>query len=147
MVVAASGNLVVVKPSEQSVDILDIVSGEYVGSFELPGVVRPVTSACISPDGKHVIVVGWNGEAVVGNTTTGEVVGLTGVIEPFGLGMTVQRKHGIGWTTDDQLVFIGDVKHDSINIFGFDIATGERFVVAELDGPERWWLTAGGTMC
>jgi hypothetical protein len=128
------------------VNVLDIVSGEFVSSVELPDIRRPVTSACLSPDGQHVIVVGSNREAVVGNTTTGEVFGLTGVIEPFGLGMTVQPKHGIGWTTDDQLVFIagdGDTKH----VFGFDISSGDSFVIAELDGPEEWWMTASGTMC
>jgi WD40 repeat protein len=143
--VAASGNLVVVVwPG--SVNVLDIVSGENVASFELPQIVGPVTSACLSPDGQHVIVVGSNREAVVGNTTTGEVFGLTGVIESFGLGMTVQPKHGIGWTTDDQLVFIagdGDTKH----VFGFDISSGDGFAIAELHGPEEWWLTASGTMC
>jgi hypothetical protein len=152
--VAASGNLVVVA-ANWHVRVLDIVSGEYVGPpvnlFDLHG---SVTSACLSPDGQHVFVVGQDGRAVVGNTTTGEVFALN---EMTDIGtISLHQKHGIGWTTDDQLVFIGaasdvrdergDLKH---NIFGLDISSGESFAIAELDGPEElgWWLTASGTMC
>jgi hypothetical protein len=138
-VVAASGNLVVV--DDRRVNVLDIVSGEYVSSFERPDIRRAPTSACISPDGQHVIIVGgWTGDAVVGNITTGEIISMNDD------GMSVQPEHGIGWTTDDQLVFIGEDEFGK-KIVGFDLATGERFVVAELDGPEEWWLTASGTMC
>ena len=104
-----------------------------------------MTSACLSPDGQHVIIVGWNGEAVVGNTTNGEVIVLNGAIRNYSL-ISVQPKHGIGWTTDDQLVLIGEGEY-SKHVFGFDIATGESFAIAELDGPEEWRLTASGTMC
>ena len=148
-VVAASGNLVVVASIVQSVSVLDIVSGEYVGSFELPGVRRPVTSACVSPDGQHVIVVGFNGQAVVGNTTTGEVISLNEVtVWLYGPGMTIQLEHRTGWTTDDQLGFIAG-NEDAKHIVGFDIATDQSFHVATLDGPKdsAWWLTASGTMC
>jgi len=139
-VLAASGSLVVVRTSG-SVNVLDIRRRGFVSSFELPRFGR---SACLSPDGQHVIIVGVNGEAAVGNITTGEVIDLN-----RGNGnqsMNVARKHGIGWTADDQLVFIagdGDTKH----ILGFDIASGDGFVIAELHGPEEWWLTASGTMC
>jgi hypothetical protein len=143
-VVAASGDVVVVA-SPGFVRILDVVSGEYVSSFTPLALAGPATSACLSPDGQHVIIVGWGGDAVVGNTTTGEVIVLNEVIE-FIDRTSIQPKHGIGWTTDDQLVFIGgngNAKH----IFGFDISSGDGFVIAELDGPEEWWMTASGTMC
>jgi hypothetical protein len=92
-----------------------------------------------------VIIVGGNGEAVVGNITSGEVISLNEAIGNHP--MDIERKHGIGWTTDDQLVFIGDVEGDAKHIFGFDISSGDGFVIAELHGPEEWWLTASGTMC
>jgi hypothetical protein len=158
--VAASGNLVVVA-ANWHVRVLDIVSGEYVGPpvnlFDLHG---SVTSACLSPDGQHVIVVGQDNRAVVGNTTTGEVLALNEMTD-IGI-ISVHQKHGIGWTTDDQLVFIGaveDVVRDvvfgdergdaKLNIFGLDISSGESFAIAELHEPENlgWWLTASGTMC
>jgi hypothetical protein len=138
-VVAASGNIVVLVTSG-SVNLLDIVSGEQVVSLLVDFAV-PVTSACLSPDRQHVIVVAFNGDAAVGNTATGEVISLNDD------GVSVQPKHGIGWTTDDQLVFIGDVEGDAKHIFGFDISSGDGFVIAELDGPEEWWMTASGTMC
>jgi outer membrane protein assembly factor BamB len=146
-VVAASGNIVVIDTGSTVVGVLDIVSGEKVASFELPQVPRPVTSACLSPDGRHVIVVGWSGKAVVGNIATGEVIDLNEVNAEF----PIQQEHGIGWTTDDQLVFIGEgeIGEGEIGnrIVGFDITSGESFAVAQLDGPEDWWLTASGTMC
>jgi hypothetical protein len=143
--VGASGNLVVVAANWR-VRVLDIVSGEYVGPpvnlFDLYG---PVTSACLSPDGHYVFVVGQDGRAVVGNTTTGEVFALNEMTD-IGI-ISVHQKHGIGWTTDDQLVFIGDGEGVPYHIFGFDISSGESFAIAELDGPQGWWLTASGTMC
>jgi len=139
-VVAASGNLVVVVTS-LSVNVLDIQRRGTVSSFERPIL---LTSACLSPDGQHVIIVGSNGEAIIGDITSGEVISLNEAIgnQP----MDIQRNNGIGWTADDQLVFIGrdgDTKH----VFGFDIATNDFFHVATLDGSEEWWLTASGTMC
>jgi hypothetical protein len=121
------------------VNVLDIVSGEYVVSFA-PDFAGPGTSACLSPDGQPVIVVGWKGEAVVGNTTTGDVFGLNEVTE-YHPGMSIQPKYGIGWTTDDQLVFIAE-NEDSKHLFGFDVRTGESFHVAALDGSD-WKLSAG----
>jgi hypothetical protein len=139
VVIAASGNVVVVV-TPGGVNVLDIVSGEVVSSIELPDIGR-VTSACLSPDGQRVIFVGPNGEAVIGNIASGEVISLNDD------GVSVQPKHGIGWTTDDQLVFIGEPEGDAKHIFGFDIASGESFVFAQLDGTDSWWLTASGTMC
>jgi hypothetical protein len=142
-VVTASGDLVVVA-SSGSVSVLDIASGDYLSSFAF-NFGEAVTSACLSPDRQHVIVVGSNGGAVVGNTTTGEVIVLE-LNEYYDLETFIQREHGIGWTTDDQIVFIaGD--EDPKDLFGFDIATGESFSIAGLDGPGDWWLTASGTMC
>jgi hypothetical protein len=155
-VVAASGDVVVVA-STGRVRFLDIASGEYVGSVELLDIRGPVTSACLSPDRQHVIVVGWNGKAVVGNTTTGEAIDLEAIepLEPSEYGdessidydlSSIQPEHGIGWTTDDQVVVIAE-HQGAKHIVGLDITTGERFHVATLDGPEVWWLTASGTMC
>jgi hypothetical protein len=138
--VTASGDLVVVA-SPGVVRILDVVSGEYVSSFALDFAV-PVTSACLSPDGQHVIIVGWGGEAVVGNTTTGEIVRRL----EYGYPIQIRRKHGIGWTTNDQLVFIGAPEGDADHIFTYDIDSGESFVVFQLDGA-KGWLAASGTMC
>jgi WD40 repeat protein len=143
-VVAASGILVVVA-SNLRMRFLNVETGEYAGSVGFLNISGPVTSACLSPDGRYVIVVGQDGRAVVGSTRTGDGFGL---IEMTDIGIiSVQRKHGIGWTTEDQLVFIGDVEGDAKHIFGFDISSGESFVIAELDGPKDWWLTASGTMC
>jgi hypothetical protein len=143
-VVAASGILVVVA-SNLRMRFLNVATGEYAGSVGFLNISGPVTSACLSPDGRYVIVVGQDGRAVVGSTRTGDGFGL---IEMTDIGIiSVQRKHGIGWTTEDQLVFIGDVEGDAKHIFGFDISSGESFVIAELDGPKDWWLTASGTMC
>jgi hypothetical protein len=115
-VVAASGDVIVVASTGRA-RFLNVVSGEYLGSVELLDIRGPVTSACLSPDGQHVIVVGWNGKAVVGNTTTGEVIDLEAIepLEPseyddqrvieYDLS-SIQPEHGIGWTTDDQVVVI-----------------------------------------
>jgi hypothetical protein len=138
MVVAASGDLVIVASAFGRVQFLDIVSGEYVFSFDLLDI---GASACLSPDGQHVIVIGRSGfKAVVGNTTAGEVLDLNQVSD-----FPIQLKHGIGWTTDDQLVFIAG-NEDSKHLFGLDVRTGESFLVATLDGPD-WRLAASGTMC
>jgi hypothetical protein len=152
-VFAASGNTVGVIQSGR-VSLLDIVSGEYVSLDIVSGEYVSFLTfnvglgrACLSPNGQHVIVLLPHGEVVLGNFTTGEVVGLMGVGEPFGPGVTVQLENGIGWTTDDQFVFIAEPAGDAKHIFGFDIATGERFVVAQLDGPGQWQLTASGTTC
>jgi hypothetical protein len=143
-VVTASGDLVVVASSDR-VSILDIASGNYVGSFAFNSR-EAVTSACLSSDRQHVIVVRSNGEAVVGNTTTGEVMDLKHAENSYDLETPIQLENGIGWTANDQMVFIaGD--EDSKSLFGFDVATGERFHMAYLDGPGDWWLTASGTMC
>jgi len=144
-VVTASGNLIVAVTSE-SVDVIDITGRGFVSSIEFPDIPGAPTSACLSPDAQHVIIVGSNGEAVVGNITSGEVISLNEAT----MGdypMDIERKHGIGWTADDQLVFIGEPEGDANHIFGFDVATGESFVFAQLDGAEEWWLTASGTMC
>jgi hypothetical protein len=143
VVIAASGNVVVVV-TPGGVNVLDIVSGEVVSSFELPLIDTRGGSACLSPDGQHVVIVGSNGEAAVGNITSGEVISLNEAIGNHP--MDIERKHGIGWTTDDQLVFIGDVEGDAKHIFGFDVRTGESFLVATLYGPD-WRLAASGTMC
>jgi hypothetical protein len=142
-VVAASGDTVIASPGR--VDIFNIVSGEHVVSLLLD-LANPVRSACVSPDRQHVIVVAWNGEAFVGNTTTGEVIDLLDEASDNIDLTSIQPKHGIGWTTDTQLVFIGN-DEDAKHILGFDIATGESFHVATLDGLAPWWLTASGTMC
>jgi hypothetical protein len=141
-VVAASGDLVVVATTGIGrVSVLNIVTSEQVGSFMADFTV-PVTSACLSPGGQHVIVVGSNGEAVVGNVTTGDVIDLNAVNAEF----LIQPGHGIGWTTDDQLVFIGEGEFGK-KIVGFDVATDESFDIAALEGSDDWWLTASGTMC
>jgi hypothetical protein len=144
-VLAASGNLVVVDTS-RGVNVIDIRRRGSVVSFEFPDIPGAPTSACLSPDGQHVIIVGVNGEAFVGNITSGEVISLNEATMGD-YSMDIARKHGIGWTADDQLVFIGEPEGDAQHIFGFDIATGESFVFAQLDRAEEWWLTASGTMC
>jgi hypothetical protein len=144
-VVAASGDLVVVASPDQ-VTALDVVTGEDIGSIKVE-FTDPVRSACLSPDREHVILVAWNGEAVVGNIATGEVIDLNEVVEHYDdLTESIQQDHGIGWTANDQLVFIAQGE-GSRNVFGYDIATGEGFHVATLDSPAPWWLTASGTMC
>ena len=137
-------------------NVLDITGRGFVSSFEFPDIPGAPTSACLSPDRQHVIVVGWNGKAVVGNTTTGEAIDLEAIepLEPSEYGdesshydlSSIQPEHGIGWTTDDQVVVIAE-HQGAKHIVGLDITTGERFHVATLDGPEDWWLAASGTMC
>jgi hypothetical protein len=143
-VITASGDLVVVASSD-GVSILDIASGNYVGSFAFNSG-EAVTSACLSPDRRHVSVVGSNGEAVVGNTTTGEVMDVKHAENSYDLETPIQLKNGIGWTANDQVVFIAG-NEDPKSVFGLDMATGERFHMAHLEGPGDWWLTASGTMC
>jgi hypothetical protein len=148
IVVAASGNLVVVATAGR-VSVLDIASGDYLSSFSFNSG-GTVTSACLSPDRRRVIVVGSNGEAVVGNTTTGEISVIDGTNvdydELWPNITSIQQTHGIGWTADDQVVFIGGGE-DRKHLFGFDIATGEIFKIADLDGAGEWWLAASGSMC
>jgi hypothetical protein len=148
-VVDASGNLVVVAV-RGGVSIFDISSGDYVSSFPFD-FGDAVTSACLSPDRRHVIVVGSNGESVVGDTVTEEVIVLEDTYDSYeydsyALETSIQRKHGIGWTANDQVVFIGR-DEDHRRLFGFDIATGEIFKIADLDGAGEWWLAASGSMC
>jgi hypothetical protein len=144
-VIAASGDVIVVASPDQ-VTALDAVTREDIGSVKVD-FTDPVRSACLSPDREHVILVAWNGEAVVGNIATGEVIVLNEVVEHFeDLSESIQQEHGIGWTANDQLVFIAEGE-GSRNIFGYDMATGESFHVATLDSPAPWWLSASGTMC
>jgi len=146
-VVGASGNLVVVA-LRGGVSIFDISSGDYVSSFPFD-FGEAVASACLSPDREHVVVVGSNGEAIVGNTTTGDVMPLKDTDHgEDGKAILVpnQLTHGIGWTAVDQVVFIGE-DEDRSHFFGFDIATGESFHIADLPGVGGWWIAANGSMC
>jgi len=128
------------------VSIFDISSGDYVSSFPFD-FGEAVTSACLSPDREHVVVVGSNGEAMVGNTTTGEVMPLkdTGQ-EQIRSEILVPNRltHGIGWTTADQVVFIGE-DEDRSHLFGYDIATRESFYIASLSHGAH--IAASGAMC
>ena len=56
------------------------------------------------------------------------------------------RNPAVEQTVFKKLLVIGDGE-DAKNIVGFNVATGESFHVATLDGPGVWWLTASGTMC
>lgn len=144
-VVGASGNLVVVAV-RGGVSIFDISLGACVSSFPFD-FGEAVTSACLSPDREHVVVVGSNGEAIVGNTTTGEVMPLKDTGEEqvrSEILVPNQLTHGIGWTTDDQVVFIG-VDEDRSHLFGFDIATRESFYIAGLRLGVH--IAASGAMC
>jgi hypothetical protein len=149
-VVTASGNLVVVAV-RGGVRFFDISSGSYVSSFPFD-FGEAVTSACLSPDREHVVVVGSNGDAIVGSTTTGEVMPLkdTGAEQSRSeILVPNQLTHGIGWTTADQVVFIGvdedGVDEDGSHLFGFDIDTRESFYIAGLRYGAH--IAASGAMC
>jgi hypothetical protein len=145
-VVTASGNLVVLAV-RGGVSIFDISSGDYVSSFPFD-FGEAVTSACLSPDREHVVVVGSNGEAIIGNTTTGVVIPLEDTDNErqyrYAISVPNQLTHGIGWTTADQVVFIG-VDEDRSHLFGLDIATGEGFHIASLSYGAQ--IAASGAMC
>jgi len=144
-VVTASGSLAVVA-SHGRASIFDIASGDYISSFAFD-FGDTVTSACLSPDNGHVVIVGSNGETVIGETATGAVVPLPE--ERYGYGpdlVAAQLTHGIGWATNQQAVVIG-VGEDSSHLFGFDIGTSEGFHIADMEGHGEWWLAAGDAMC
>jgi WD40 repeat protein len=136
-VVAASGDLLVVVSSDR-VSIVDIANGDYLNSFTFDFGER-VSSACLSPDQRHIFVVGSNGRAYLGNTISGEL---------FGDYPPIQAVHGVGWTSDDQLVYLAvsemgrSLVVQDLSPFGSD-----RHEIALLSGTKKWWLAASGTMC
>lgn len=133
-VVSASGDLAVVSLGNR-VSVFDIRIDDYVMWFSrnLGGT---VTSACLSPDNEHLVVVGSNGAAFVGNVLSGELFPLDGHI---------QESHGVGWTSDDQLVYL--VVSDSGRTVLVRNSDGSGGEIALLEGAGYWLLAASGTMC
>jgi hypothetical protein len=133
-VISASGDLAIVATSNR-VSVFNTRNGEYVMSYShnLGGT---VSSACLSPDTEHLVVVGSDGEAFVGNVLTGQVFALDG---------HVQESNGVGWTSVDQLVYLA-VSDDgrTVVVHNSDESSGE---IAHLEGAGDWWLAASGTMC
>jgi WD40 repeat protein len=132
--VSASGHLAVVSLGNR-VSVFDVRNGEYVMrfSYNLGGT---VSSACLSPDNEHLVVVGSNGSAAVGDVLTGQVFPLDG---------HVQESHGVGWTSDDQLVYL--VVSDGGRTVVVRNSDGSGGEIARLEGAGDWLLTASGTMC
>jgi hypothetical protein len=133
-VVSASGDLAVLVFGDR-VSVVHYQRGVEVEQFfyDLGG---SVGSACLSPDQEHVVVVGSNGNAFIGNVDTGEL---------FGLGSEVQPLHGVAWTSNDQLVYLRVSKNGrTLATHGTD---EPGIGIALLDGAGDWWLTASGTMC
>jgi hypothetical protein len=134
IVVSGSGDFIVTAQSNRmSVSSISSEEDDVWFSYNLGGT---VSSACLSPDQQHLVVVGSNGNAFIANVQTGQMFALDG---------QVQASHGVGWTSNDQLVYLSVsengrtlVAHDS------DESSG---VIAQLDGAGDWWLTASGTMC
>ena len=134
IVVSASGDLAVVSLGNR-VSVFDTRDGEYVMWFsrDLGGA---VTSACLSRDNEHLVVVGSNGAAFVGNVLTGELFPLDG---------HVQESHGVGWTSNDQLAYL--VVSDNGRTVGVRNSDGSGGEIAVLEGAGYWLLTASGSMC
>jgi WD40 repeat protein len=132
--VSASGYLAVVSLGNH-VSVFDVRNGECVMrfSYNLGGT---VSSACLSPDNEHLVVVESNGSAVVGDVLTGQVFPLDG---------HVQESHGVGWTSDDQLVYL--VVSDGGRTVVVHNSDGSGGEIARLEGAGDWLLTASGTMC
>jgi hypothetical protein len=134
VVVATSGDLAVTATGDR-VGVFDVRMGEYVISFS-DSLGGTVTSACLSPDKARLVVVGSNGTAFVGNRLTGQVLPIDG---------QVQESHGVGWTSDDQLVYLTVSDNGRAVVALNSDESGGEIVI--LEGGDDWWLTASGTMC
>jgi hypothetical protein len=136
-VVAASGDLLVVASSDR-VSVVDTATGDYLNSYTFD-FGEGIGSACLSPDQRHVVVVGSNGRAFLGNTISGELF----VDYP-----AIQVSHGVGWTSDDQLVYLA-VSENGRSLVVQDLSPfgSDSHEIALLSGTQDWWLAASGTMC
>jgi hypothetical protein len=133
-VLSASGNLAILVFGDR-VSVVDYQRNVQVGQFfyDLGG---SVGSACLAPDLEHVVVVGSNGNAFIGNVDTGELIALDSDVQP---------SHGVAWTSNDQLVYLRVSENGrTLVTHGADESGGG---IALLDGAGEWWLTASGTMC
>jgi hypothetical protein len=133
-VVSAAGDLAIVA-NRDWVGVFDPRAGEYVMSFSY-NLGGTVTSACLSPNSVLLVVVGSNGAAFIGNRITGQLHPLDG---------HVQESHGVGWTSDDQLVYL--TVSDSgraVVALNSDESGGE---IAFLKGGGDWLLATSGSMC
>lgn len=131
----AGGDLAVVG-SPGLISVLDLASGEYLAGLPIELGGGNVSEVCLSPAQEHVVVVGSTGRAFVADTRTGEVSQRLSAIDPH---------NSVGWTSDDQLVYIVDDGDPRIR--ALDVTTGATFDVAALRSSLGWWLTASGTMC
>lgn len=137
-VLSTGGNVAVVVSPDQ-VRILDLVSGQYQGTF--PILLRDeehlVSEACLSPNQHHVAIVARTGEAFVADADSGAVLQRLSGIPPV---------NSVGWTSDDQLVYISDVAGQT-RVQALDISTETIHDVANLRSDRGWWLTASGSLC
>lgn len=135
-VLAASDDLVaVIVPGELLV--LNISNGDLLTTFSVAAEPHDITAVCISPDQQHLVVVTSRGDAFIGRLIDGEIVTLLS---------DVQGPNGVGWTSNDQVVFIS-TEEGTLSLEGYDIATSERNRFASLEGSDVWWLAASGAMC
>ena len=132
---AVAGDLaVVVSPGVMR--MLDLDGGEYIASVPLELAEGLVSEVCLSPDQNYVAVFGSTGQAFVADTRTGEVLQRLG---------TVNGHNSVGWTSNEQVVYIVD--DVDARIQALDVATGATHDIAALGSSRGWWLTASGTMC
>jgi hypothetical protein len=139
-IMAGSGDYAVVV-SRDEVGVLNIADGEYAATFSLDFGDVDVTSVCLSPDQEYVAVVASNGEAIVGNTSSGRVIDLTRAANSKRPAI-----RSVAWTSADQLVYVIELR-DEIVVETFDVTTRGRRRIAVLEGSQAWWLTAGAAMC
>ncbi len=132
---ATANTAVVVSPG--LIRVLDFATGEFVASFPIELGEGLVSEVCLSPDQDYVAIVGSTGEAFIADTRSGEVLQrLAGV----------HGNNSIGWTSNDQIVYIADIA-GATWIEALDVSTGDSADVAVLSGSQGWWLTASGAMC
>lgn len=116
--------------------VLDIETGEYVTSVPVELGEGLVSEVCLSPGHDYVAIFGSTGEALVADTRTGEVLRHLSAVDGH---------NSVGWTSNEQLVYIVDDGDPRIQ--ALDITTGTSWDIAALRSHGGWWLTASGTMC
>jgi hypothetical protein len=112
-------------------------TGDRLSTFGIDLGEGNVSSVCLSPDQRHVVIAGSSGEAFVGDTDDGSTTTL-----PTG----IRGGKSVGWTSPSQLAYIIDIKDETF-IQTYDVTTGETHNVATLHSNVECIFTTSGSMC
>jgi hypothetical protein len=133
----AAGDVAVLVSAADVIFVVDVATGDHLSAFDIDLGEGNVSYVCLSPDQRHVVVVGSTGEAFVGDTSNGEITLLLSGVHNW---------KSVGWTSNTQLVYIIDIADETF-IQTYNLATAETHNVATLQSIFGWMFTANGSMC